>query len=197
VDVVEVGLGVTTIRRATVADAARLSRFAAECFRDTYAAMNTPQDMDRYVAEKFTEAQQSAEISDATGGVWLAEVTDEPDASVRPHAGGPALAGYAQLVRGAVPASVRGPAIEVSRFYVARRYHGRGIAGALFAAVLAHAEALGVATIWLGVWERNPRAIAFYQKQGFVEVGAQDFLLGTDVQHDLVLARPLTPRSSM
>lgn len=178
----------TTIRRARVADAPPLSRFAAACFRETYAAMNTAQDMDRYVAEKFSAERQSTEIADPAGAVILAESSNAR--------GETELAGYAQLVRGALPACVAGPAIELSRFYVASTYHGRGLAATLFDAVVAEARALGVPTIWLGVWERNPRAIAFYRKQGFVEVGAHDFVLGSDVQHDLVFTRPVAPGCS-
>jgi ribosomal protein S18 acetylase RimI-like enzyme len=53
------------------------------------------------------------------------------------------------------------------------------------------AKAAGAHTLWLGVWERNQRAIAFYRKSGFADVGTQIFVLGTDHQHDLVLARPV------
>jgi diamine N-acetyltransferase len=45
--------------------------------------------------------------------------------------------------------------------------------------------------LWLDVWERNPRGIAFYRKWGFVEVGRQAFMLGEDLQNDLMTARYL------
>ena len=79
--------------------------------------------------------------------------------------------------------------VEISRFYVDRRHHGRGIAQALMAEAYQAAGELGGKTIWLGVWERNPRAIAFYAKSGFVDVGSHPFLVGSDLQTDRVMVR--------
>jgi ribosomal protein S18 acetylase RimI-like enzyme len=81
--------------------------------------------------------------------------------------------------------------IELLRFYVDRRWHGQGVAGALMKETLAQARALGRRTVYLAVWERNARAIAFYRKAGFREVGAQPFHLGKDVQTDRVMVREL------
>ena len=105
------------------------------------------------------------------------------------------LIGFVQLLAGEAPPSVRGPApIELLRLYVARHYHGRGVAQALMAAALEAAADQGAQTVWLGDWERNPRAIAFYRKCGFEDVGSQVFILGTDRQTDRVMARPLAGR---
>jgi ribosomal protein S18 acetylase RimI-like enzyme len=82
--------------------------------------------------------------------------------------------------------------MEIVRFYVDRPWHGRGVAQTLMAAAASMARAAGARTLWLGVWERNERAIAFYRKSGFADVGTKIFVLGTDHQRDLVLARPLT-----
>lgn len=101
-------------------------------------------------------------------------------------------AGYAQLARGAAPPIVTGPLpMEIVRFYVDRPWHGRGLAQQLMAAAADSARAAGARTLWLGVWERNPRAIAFYRKCGFDEAGTRIFVLGADHQRDLVLARSL------
>jgi ribosomal protein S18 acetylase RimI-like enzyme len=59
------------------------------------------------------------------------------------------------------------------------------------AAAIEAAEAAGARTLWLGVWERNPRAIAFYRKAGFVDVGSQLFVVGTDPQTDRLMERSL------
>ncbi len=61
----------------------------------------------------------------------------------------------------------------------------------LMQATLEAAVAAGARTLWLGVWEHNPRAIAFYRKFAFVEAGTHDFLLGRDRQTDLIMMRPL------
>ena len=177
----------TCIRPATPADAPRLSRLGAATFRETFEGENTPEDMARYLAEAFTPQRQAAEIADPAGTVLLAE---RPDVSG--DEGHADLVGYAHLVSGAVPAAVQGAApLELKRLYVARAWHGVGIAQALMDAAIEKARARGAETLWLGVWERNPRAVAFYRKYGFTHVGEHTFVLGSDPQTDWVLARSL------
>ena len=167
------------IRPAGAPDAPWLAALAERMFRETYSAYNTPDDMERYVASHFGPALQQAELRDPRMITLVAE--DDGRA-----------AGYAQLARGAAPAAVTGPApLELVRFYVDRPWHGRGVAQTLMDAAIGAARAADARTLWLGVWERNERAIAFYRKSGFVDVGTQIFVLGADHQRDLVLARPL------
>ena len=109
------------------------------------------------------------------------------------------LVAYAQLHRGPAPPCVRGAAtgaapIELHRLYVLESWHGSGVAAALLDAVMERAAAVGTDVLWLGVWERNPRAIRFYDKCGFREIGDQVFVLGTDPQRDLVMARSIEKR---
>jgi len=172
------------IRPANVSDAGALSQLAASTFVETFGRENTVEDMARYVAEAFTTEQQAAEIADPGGVVLVAEhFSDSGDAE---------LLGYAHLVSGDVPASVRGTApIELKRLYVARAWHGRGVAQLLMHAAIEAARARGAQTLWLGVWERNPRAVAFYAKHGFVRVGEHTFVLGGDAQTDWLFARPV------
>ena len=174
----------TVVRPATLADAPRLSRLGAATFRETFEGENTPEDMARYLAESFTLEKQAAEIADPAAAVLVAE-----------HArtdGGAELVGYAHLVSGPAPAAVRGPApMELKRLYVARAWHGRGVAQALMNAAIDAARTRGAETLWLGVWERNPRAVAFYRKYGFERVGEHTFQLGADAQTDWLFARPL------
>jgi ribosomal protein S18 acetylase RimI-like enzyme len=177
------------VRPATLADAPRLSRLAAATFRETFERENTPEDMARYLAEAFTPDRQAAEIADPAGAVLLAERRGAPG-----DAEGAELVGYAHLVSGPAPAAVQGSApLELKRLYVARAWHGRGAAQALMDAAFAAARARGAETLWLGVWERNPRAVAFYRKHGFTRVGEHTFVLGADAQTDWLLARPLGP----
>jgi GNAT superfamily N-acetyltransferase len=99
-----------------------------------------------------------------------------------------ALTGYAQLRLSRSPACVTAARpLELWRFYVARAWHGRGVAQELMAGAVAAARGRGAASLWLGVWERNRRAQAFYKKSGFVDVGSQTFLVGTDEQTDRVM----------
>ena len=81
--------------------------------------------------------------------------------------------------------------MELKRLYVTRSWHGKGVAQALMDAALDAARARGAKTLWLGVWERNERAVAFYGKYGFARVGEHTFVLGSDAQTDWLLARPL------
>lgn len=172
------------IREATTDDAPALSRLAGTTFREAFESENAPEDMAQYLAEAFNPERQSAEIADADSVVLLAEHSNASEARE--------LVGYAHLVSGPAPAAVTGPApLELKRLYVLRARHGQGIAQALMDATLDAARTRRAQTLWLGVWERNPRAIAFYAKYGFVRVGEHTFRLGADAQTDWLLARPL------
>lgn len=165
------------VRRAVPADAAALSAFAARCFRETYAPPHgdaRPADVEAYVADHFAPSLQAAELDDAGTVVLLL---------VSPDTG--ALAGYAQLRAGAAPAGVVGARpVELARFYVDRPWHGRGAAQRLMAAC----RATGADPLWLSVYQRNPRAVAFYARCGFAVVGEATFLMGDDLQHDWIMA---------
>ncbi|HEX3577335.1 MAG TPA: GNAT family N-acetyltransferase [Thermoanaerobaculia bacterium] len=163
------------IRVATPADAATLAAISLKTFVDTFAPHNTPADMDSYTSVAFTEEKQRREI-EAEGTITLLGEED-----------GEAIA-YAQIRK---TAGAPHGDVELARFYVDQPHHGRGIAQMLMDAVETHARVLGCTRIWLGVWEHNLRAITFYRKHGFVQRGAQPFLLGTDLQTDLVMNRPL------
>lgn len=168
-----------TIRRATVADAALVAELAARTFEETFASQNRPEDMEAHRARVYGEAQQRREIEDPDGLTLLVEMEGE-------------TIGYAQLRRGHAPPGYACEApVEIGRFYVVHGWHGRGVAQALMAAARAAAIDLGGATLWLGVWERNPRAIAFYAKCGFRDAGSQPYIVGSDVQTDRVMVSEL------
>lgn len=80
---------------------------------------------------------------------------------------------------------------EILRFYVDRSAHGRGVAASLMHTCLSELRSRGSGVAWLGVWERNPRAITFYRKSGFAPVGAHVFVVGSDPQRDVVMQRSL------
>jgi len=168
-----------TIRLAGPDDAAAVAAFGERSFRETFGPDNRPEDMDAYCAATYAVERQRQELAAPDRLTLLVEMEGT-------------LAGYAQLRDGPAPRSITGAdPIEILRFYVDSRWHGRGIAGSLMAETLARARALGRRTIYLAVWERNPRAIAFYEKAGFRKVGSQPFQLGRDVQIDDVMVRGL------
>ncbi len=166
-----------TIRQATPADAALLASLAATAFSDSFAADNSAENMTLYMEKAFGEAIQRDELSDPHRTVFFAEQDGE-------------AIGYTMLHDAPVPPSVGDDdALEIARFYSAKRMIGRGVGATLMQRCIDEAAARGKQTLWLGVWESNARAIAFYQRWGFVQVGAQTFTLGHDVQRDRVMAR--------
>lgn len=168
-----------TIRTATTADATVVADLARRTFYDTFGATNHPVDMELHLARSYGVDQQTRELNDRDITTLLVEED------------GQAIA-YAMLRGDHVPDCVTGPApLELWRFYVDRGWHGRGIAQALMERVKTTARERGARTLWLGVWERNDRARAFYAKCGFTDAGDHIFLFGTDPQTDLVMVTPL------
>ena len=168
-----------SFRRATPPDAAALATFMTETFRDTYSrdrfGESRVEDVEAYVAHSFAEPIQRAELADERLVTVVAER-------------GGALVGYAQLRLDApCPTRPGKRPVELARFYVHRSLHGTGSAWALMDECtrrVADADPL-----WLNVYQRNARAMAFYAKWGFLRAGTQTFVMGDDVQDDWVLVR--------
>ena len=170
------------VRRAEPADADALARFAERVFRETFGPFNAPDDMDLYCLQSFSTSLQAAEIGSPLVVTLLI---------IAPDAG---IAGYAQLREAPPPVEItEGAAIELVRFYIDTPFHGTGLSRRLMDAVIDEARSRGRRTLWLGVWERNARAIAFYRKAGFIDVGAHAFLLGADLQTDRLMTRRIAP----
>ncbi|MGB7622860.1 MAG: GNAT family N-acetyltransferase [Terriglobia bacterium] len=168
------------IRRGTVDDAPLLAEFGAHTFCDTFAADNTPEDMAAYLASSFSPEKQAAELAEPQVTFFIAEFNG-------------AAAGYAQLRASQAPACLTDPrAIELVRMYVLRDWFGRGVGEALMGACIDAARQAGYHSMWLGVWERNGRAQAFYCKWGFRVVGRHVFQLGSDPQTDFLMERALS-----
>ncbi len=166
-------------RTATLDDTVGLAGFAERVFRETFGPHNRPEDMDAYCSAAFAVEQQRRELQDPDRHTVLAILDGE-------------LAGYAQLCTAPPPPFVTGEApVEIHRFYVDPRWHGHGLAQALMTEVMDAAQNRGARTLYLSVWDRNHRAIAFYARYGFAHVGTKVFLLGADRQGDHVMMRPL------
>ncbi len=164
-------------RRAAPADAARLATLAERTFRAAFGACNTRENMDAHCASAYGEAIQASEITNPGTETFVCDDGTE-------------LIGYAQLRWGPAPPCVLAsrPA-EIQRIYVEQPWHGQGIAQALMSRAFAAAVLGNADLVWLGVWENNPRALAFYRKFGFNKVGHHVFQLGNDPQHDWILCR--------
>jgi ribosomal protein S18 acetylase RimI-like enzyme len=166
-------------RRGVAGDAPALAEFAARTFAETFGADNDEACLQAHLAKAYGIAQQSAELGD-------------PDVATVIAARGDALVAYAQVRHAAPPECVtQAGAVELHRFYVDRPAHGLGIAQRLMEQACTAAREFGATHLWLGVWERNPRAIAFYRKTGFADVGTHAFDVGGDLQTDRVMLAPL------
>ena len=159
-----------TFRVATAADAVRLSAFAEGVYRATFSASNSSEDMDIYCASAFGPDIQRRELMEPTISTLIAENTN-------------ALVAYAQLCDVASDERVAGTRpVELRRFYGAPHYQGTALARELMMRVVQLALDGGHDVLWLGVWERNARAIRFYEKCGFHAVGDHVFQMGNDPQ---------------
>ena len=154
-----------------------LAEVGARTFFEAFAAENTPDDMAAYLATAFNPAQLVVELANSAALFLIADV-----------AGG--AVGYAKLYAGAPWAGIEGAKpVELVRLYVSQDWLGRGVGAALMRACLEAARQAEHETIWLGVWERNERAQAFYRKWNFRAVGTHVFHLGSDPQTDILMER--------
>ncbi|HMI58123.1 MAG TPA: GNAT family N-acetyltransferase [Gemmatimonadaceae bacterium] len=167
------------IRRATAADSQLIATLGTDTFVASFGAQNTPENLAKHLAKAFGDETLRRELASPSITYFIAEMDGR-------------AAGYACVREGSPPPCVTGDApIEVLRFYVVQDFHGSGIAQALMDACAEDARARGGRTLWLGVWDQNPRGIRFYKKCGFEDVGGQTFMLGDDPQQDRVLSRAL------
>jgi diamine N-acetyltransferase len=165
------------IRPATHSDAEVLSELGARTFVETFAADNSEENMSAYLDSAFNVEQQANELSDSQRSVFIAEIEG-------------LAVGYAMLLPDDAPNQITGEKpIELVRLYVSKESLGSGVGAALMQACLDEAAARDYKTIWLGVWENNRRAQAFYRKWKFEEVGTHVFQLGDDPQRDLLMQR--------
>jgi GNAT superfamily N-acetyltransferase len=166
------------IRQVVVTEAEALAELAARTYYDTFAAVNTPENMEAYLSAAFSLEQLTSELRDPRS-TFLMAVLDGRNA------------GYARLLRdGGVPQCVPPEkAIELVRLYVDQDVLGAGVGAALMQACMERAKNEGFQTVFLGVWEHNARAQAFYRKWGFEHVGEHIFQMGDDPQTDWWMMR--------
>lgn len=170
------------IRPAAPADAAHYATVAAETFFEAYAETSEPANMTAHLEREFGEEKQRRELDDPAIAVLAAR---EPSGD---------WAGFATLHAGVTTGGVNAARpIEIVRFYVRGRWHGRGAAHRLMEAAFAFGAARGHDAVWLQVWEENARARRFYEKCGLRAVGTRPFLFGEVWEDDIVYAKSLAP----
>jgi diamine N-acetyltransferase len=167
------------IRRAEADDAETLAQLAAKAFRDAYQASADPVELEAHIACHFNAPAIAAELADPGAVTFLLEQHGR-------------LAGYALLRSGTAPECVRGPApIELGRIYLEVESLGKGLGAVLMRACLDEAARMGRETLWLGVWQENHRALAFYRRWGFREAGRYAFDFGGTLYQDIAMTRPV------
>jgi ribosomal protein S18 acetylase RimI-like enzyme len=167
------------IRRATLNDKAALRTLVIKTFRDTFDEHNTAEDMEQYVSKSFSEAQIENELKEEKTVFFLA-------------ADGDRIVGYAKVREGEKQEALGGKqALELHRIYVDKEYFGKKIGNILLDTCFDYTKQAGYKTIWLGVWEHNTKAIAFYTKHGFEKFGAHVFVLGADEQTDWLMKKDI------
>ncbi len=173
------------IRPATPADAPALVTLGERLWRDTYTGLIPASNLELHLAETFGLVQQTAELSDPANTTLILEQDGNPLGYALLRAFGPAAEN---------PDCAFAKPLEVARFYVDQSLHGRGAAQFLMSAVLSHAATAGHDGVWLQVWEQNPRAIRFYAKEGFQDVGGASYRIGEQVDRDRLLVHTLMAR---
>lgn len=174
--------------RATPQLAGALSAVGAQAFAEAFAAQNTWADLALHVEREYAPQAILARMAMA-GALYLLARDDRGPVGMALVEDGPPPPD-AKLTR---PLPV-GPAVQLHQIYVLERARSGGVGAALMTAVVAEAHARGAASLWLGVWSQNPRAVRFYERNGFTIVGSHVFVLGTDAQRDHVMARALAVR---
>ena len=172
------------IRYGNTGDAKMLSELGAKTFYDAFTKDNSLENMKIYLKNSFSPEIQLKELSAPDNIFLIAESEGIP-------------AGYAQLILNSTDETVSaGRPMELRRIYALQEYLGRGIGRELMKRCIDEARERDCDVIWLGVWEKNQRAIDFYKKWGFRQAGSHLFSLGFEPQNDLIMMLDLT-RPSM
>nr|WP_295933741.1 GNAT family N-acetyltransferase [uncultured Dyadobacter sp.] len=168
-----------TIHKATIGDLSTVQQIARETFFETFAEANTDEDMQKYLQENFSDAKVLTELS-------------HPDSQFYIAWKGGAPVGYLKINTGEAQTEPLGEtALEIERIYVKNAYHGKNVGQQLYEQALTVARQENKTLLWLGVWEENPKAIRFYEKNGFVAFDTHIFQFGDDVQTDVLMRKKL------
>jgi ribosomal protein S18 acetylase RimI-like enzyme len=164
-----------TIKKVSLSDLEPLQSICKKTFVETFADLNTPENIENYLQQNFSVAQLSSEINNPNSDFYLAFSESEP-------------IGYLKInFKDAQTEDITDNSLEIQRIYVAQAFHGKKMGQLLLDNVLTIAKQTAVDYIWLGVWEENHRAIQFYTKNGFEVFDKHIFILGDDEQTDLLM----------
>ncbi|MDI2111941.1 GNAT family N-acetyltransferase [Commensalibacter nepenthis] len=156
-----------------------LQSIAQKSFFDTFYMVNSKEDMDDYLQNNLSVERLSSELNNPFSQFYMVKIEEE-------------YVGYIKLNFGMAQNEFKEDhAIEIERLYILHEYHGQKIGQALFSHAMSIAASKKVDYVWLGVWEHNHKAIAFYQKNGFVAFSKHPFILGQDEQVDILMKKKI------
>jgi diamine N-acetyltransferase len=168
-----------TIRTAGIADAVTLAPVAGKIFTETFFGTMPDEDLFAYVSSAFSIQKISGEIRDTSNSFLLAF-------------SGKQLIGYAKLVTTPPPPGTSpGRSIGIDRLYVFAAWHNRKIGASLLQECIRNSQEKGYEFLWLNVWEKNTKAIRFYEKWGFVFIGSRILMRGNEPQRGLDMQKSL------
>lgn len=168
-----------TLRKPDIQDVSALRNIGIQTFCESFSDQNTEENMQQYLADKFSVEQLSVEMNDPNAQFYFAETEGR-------------VIGYLKINTGSSQTEkLEGQCLEIERIYVLKEYHGKQVGQLLYNKAIQVAEELQADFVWLGVWEENHRAIHFYRKNGFLEFGKHIFKLGDDEQTDIMMKKPL------
>jgi diamine N-acetyltransferase len=158
-----------------IPEVAQLQAIGRQTFAETFAAGNTEENLKKYLEEGFTLEKLTAEVANAHSAFYFAKL-------------GTQVIGYLKVNFGQAQTELKdSQSLEIERIYVLAAFHGKQVGQCLYDKALAIARETDAHYVWLGVWEENPRAIRFYQKNGFEAFGKHTFVLGDDAQTDIMM----------
>jgi len=164
-----------TIQKATSNDIKQLQKIGRQTFSETFSSSNTEENMHEYLAEGFSNKKLTNELNHEKSEFYFALSENK-------------VIGYLKINFGVSQTELKDEkAIEIERIYVLKEFHGKKIGQVLYEKAIEIAKQKNADYVWLGVWEKNPRAIRFYKKNGFVEFDKHIFKLGNDEQTDIMM----------
>lgn len=163
------------IRKLNIDDLEALRNLSIQTFKETFEEVNTEEDMQKYLDENLSIEKLKTELENPNSEFYSAENNDD-------------ILGYLKLnFKDAQTEKLEENHFEIERIYVLKAFLGQKIGQILFNKAIEIGREKNLEYVWLGVWEENHRAIRFYGKNGFEIFGKHDFVLGEDVQTDLLM----------
>ena len=162
------------IRRITISEVEALQKIGRKTFRETFEEVNSEEDMLKYEAESLSIEKLTQELENPDSEFYFAVKEGE-------------ILGYLKLNFDDAQTEKVEEGYEIERIYVLKAFHGMKVGQILFEKALQIGQEKEMSSVWLGVWEENHRALRFYEKNGFEVFGKHDFVLGEDVQTDLMM----------